>query len=144
MASLSGVNQTLIDAGGISTIAGGLHDGRVKVAYDSVVVTSSLTTSNTVKLFGVLPQGAKVLQIGLSSTVTQASATFGIGDSDTATRYGTAIVLTTGTTGTHTQWYDGLGYVVGTTDGDDQILLTLVGATATAATWYATILYSTD
>ena len=144
MASLKGVNQTLIDAGGISTIEGGLHDGRVKIAYDSVVVTSALTTADTVKLFGVLPKGAKVIQIGLFSTVTQSSATFGIGDGASATRYGTEIVLTTGTNGTHTQWYDGLGYTIGTTALDNQITLTLVAATATAATWYATILYSTD
>ena len=146
MASLSGVNQTLIDAGGIATIAQGLVGARVHCTFDSVAVTAAFTTADKIKLFGALPKGARVLEIFIESTVTQATCTINIGDASSGTRYGSAIVLTTGTTGTHAQVYSGLGYVIGTdtTTDDTQILLTVAGGGVTGATWYAWICYATD
>ena len=146
MASLSGVNQTLIDAGGVSLLLGGLKDGRVKVCLDSVAVTAAFTTGNTIKMFGALPKGANVIAIGLFTTATQATCTLNIGDATLATRYGAAIVLTAQTTVSTQQIFNGINYVIGTATATDdtQILLTAVGATATAATWYGFVLYSTD
>ena len=145
MGSTSGVNQTLIDAGGLATIEAGLCPARVKVRYDQITVVAQ-TTADTIKLFGALPKGAKILQIIAESSVTQSATTLSIGDAHTAARYGSGIILTTGTTGTHAQMYAGKGYVIGTatTADDTQILLTLAGGSVTAATWYFTLIYATD
>jgi hypothetical protein len=147
MATTKGVNQTLIDAGGLATIAAGLCPARVKARYDQITVSAE-TTGDIIKLFGPLPAGAKILQIIIESSVTQASATLSIGDLGSASRYGSGIILTTGTTGTHAQSYAGKGYVIGTTTtaatDDTQILLTVAGGTVTAATWYAVLIYATD
>jgi hypothetical protein len=126
---------------------GGLKDGRIKCCIDSVAVTAAFTTGNVLKLFGALPKGANVIAIGLSTTATQATCTLNIGDATLATRYGAVVVLTAAATTNYTmQWFSGINYVIGTATATDdtQILLTAVGATATAATWYACILYSTD
>lgn len=145
MATTKGVNQTLIDVGGIATIGAGLIGGRVHTVADHITVSAE-TTGDLIKLFGPLPKGAKVLQIFIESTVTQSSATLSIGDASSASRYGSGIVLTTGTTGTHAQVYSGKEYVIGTdtTTDDTQILLTVAGGGVTGATWYAVLVYCTD
>ena len=147
MASLSGVNQTLIDAGGVSVMLGGLKDARVKCCVDRVAVTAALAPGETVKMFGALPKGANVLAIQLSTTVTQAGGSaIDIGDATLVTRYGTSVVLTVQTTAGQPVMIPGIGYVIGTATATDdtQILLTQRTAVATGATWYGVVYYTTD
>ena len=145
MATVKGVNQTLIDAGGIAALTQGLVNGRVKCSLDHYVLTSG-NNGDTIKLFGLLPAGAKVIAIALSATVAQSSMSIGVGDLDSATRYSaTNTGLQTAITPV---WVMGTEYVIGTTDTsttdtDRQITVTL-STTATGATLYAVLFWITN
>lgn len=142
MATVKGVNRTLIDAGGVSTILGGMIDGRVKVMLDTYALTTGNLSGDVIKLGGTLPVGANVIAIVLSVSAAQSSLTASVGDSGSATRYVSAsTALQTAVT---PLVISGKNYVVATSGTDDIILLTTGGATATAATLYAAIFYSVD
>jgi hypothetical protein len=137
-----GANRTLIVAGGVQKILGGLVDGRVKVCFDTIASSSTLDVGSTVKL-GALPAGANVLAIILSATTAQSSLTFSLGDGASATRY-----LAAGNTGLQTALVPvvaaGAGYVVGTATNDNYLLLTTAGAAGTTGSISCAILYSVD
>jgi hypothetical protein len=147
MATVKGVNQTLIDAGGEATIGGGLIKVRRKVIKDSYVIGGSSETAGTIiKLFGAIPAGAILQSITLDVSAAQAGgSTIDVGDLDSATRYAsadtqleTALGTKTFTRGTYS-----LGQrVVGTSTYDNQIILTVHTATMTAATLYAELCYT--
>ena len=83
MATVKGVIQTAIDAGGLSNQqAAGLVVGRVHVSTDTVADLSATQTGATdvLELFGDLPSGAKILMIKLMQTGTQTS-TIAVGTS---------------------------------------------------------------
>jgi len=144
MGTVKGVNQTLKDAGGLaSQIAAGLDGGRVKVKIDSYVAAGSETAGTVIKFFGDLPEGAKIVAIVLSASVAQSSLTAQIGDSVDAARY--AAAGNTTLQAALTAWIEhGQGYAIGTTATDGQIIVTTGGATMTAGTIYAAVLYTTD
>ncbi len=144
MATVKGVNQTLIDAGGLeSQIAAGLVDARVKVRTDSYALTTGNEAGDVIELFGDLPAGAKIHKIMLSVTVAQTSLTFALGDSETSDRY-----LAAGDDALQTAFtpiiIEGQEYVIGTIALDSQIILTTASSTATAGTLYAKVFYSVD
>ena len=141
MASVSGVNATLVAAGGVATIGRGLIDGRVKVMIDSYALTTGNTSGDVISVGGTLPVGANIIAIVLMASVAQSSLTMSVGDAGSATRY-----LSAGTglqTAITPVIVDGKGYVI-TGTSDTQLLLTTGGATATAATLYVKIFYSQD
>jgi hypothetical protein len=143
MAALSGVNQTKIDAGGVANaIASGHRDGRVKVCMDTYSLASQTGATDTLKLFGTLPVGAKVLQIVLCQSGTQTS-TISVGDSASATRYHAA-GATDIQTAEAVMVIPGHQYVIGTTTSDNQILITFATAVGAAGTLYAEVYYTTD
>lgn len=144
MATIKGANQTLIDAGGIAQLLGGVKDGRVKVCQDYVADLSVTQTGATdvLRLFGTLPAGAKVLMINLVQDGTQTS-TISVGDLASATRY-----LAAGSTGIQTAYafkqIPGYQYVVGTATNDNQIIITFAGAVGAAGKLTAEVYYTTD
>lgn len=136
-----GVQKTLVDAGGPSTILQGFVDARVKAMLDSYAIAGTEIVASTISLGGTIPAGAKVIGIVLYVSVAQAAATFSVGDGASATRYGSAITSLQ-TAGTY--FIGGLNYVVGTTSGDNVLKLTTGGATLTAATLQVAVLYTFD
>ena len=81
MATVKGVNKTLIDAGGLSNkFEQGYLDGRVKCFFDQYEVSS--TVSGTVIEMGPeLPVGAKILEVILSTDdIGGSSTTLQVGD----------------------------------------------------------------
>jgi len=145
MAAIKGVNQTKIDNGGLSNqLAAGLKDGRVKVALDSVasLATTQTVATDVLSLFGALPKGAKILMIKLVQTGTQTS-TIAVG-----TSYNDDEFLAAGSTGIQTAeailHVPGHQYVVGTADGDDQVIVTFAGAVGAAGALYGECYYVTD
>ena len=143
MATVKGVRQTAIDAGGLSNQqAAGLVDGRVKVYTDTVADLAATQTgvADVLELFGELPAGAKVLMIKLVQTGTQ-TATISVGDSASATRYHAA-----GATDINTaeaiMHIPGHQYVIGTATGDNRILLTTASAAITGT--IKTVVYYTN
>ena len=144
MATVKGVNQTLIDAGGlVSQIAAGLIDARVKIRTDSYALTTDNESGDIIKLFGDLPAGAKIHGIILSVSVGQGSLTYKLGTSFNDDEF-----AVTGKddlqTAIETVLIEGKEYVVGTAALDSQIILTTETATAIAGTLYAKVLYSVD
>ena len=145
MADVVGVTGTLIDAGGVSTILGGLVDARVKCMLDTYVILGSEATGSTITLGGIMPIGANVIAIGLNVTAAQSSANVDVGDAESATRY------QTNDTGIQTadaiKWHSGLNYVTDDTvpsTTDRRIVLTTGGATLTAGNLQFVLLYSFD
>ena len=144
MATYKGVNQTAIDAGGLSNqLAAGLRDGRVKVCHDYYTVLGTEAAGSVIEFGGDLPAGAKILQVSITSSVAQSSLTVSVG-----TTYDTDAFAVAGNTTLQaaltTLTANGLGYVVGTAATDSQLQMTTAGATASAGTLYFTILYTTD
>jgi hypothetical protein len=144
MAAIKGVNQTKIDNGGIANLlAAGSKDGRKKVCIDTCDLAATQTgATDVLKLFGVLPKGAIILQIVLMQTGTQTS-TIKVG-----TVYNDDEFLAASSTGIQTAYavkvIPGYQYVVGTVDTDDQIIITFAGAVGATGTLYAEIDYTTD
>lgn len=142
MATVYGVNLTLVNTGGISQVLGGLIDGRVKCMLDTYALTTGNTAGEIIKLGSPLPGGANVIVIGLMASAAQSSLTYKLGDQASSDRY-----AATGRTGLQTAaslvLHGGLNKVV-TAGTDDQIQLTTEAATATAGTLYFFVLYSTD
>ncbi|MFA5499486.1 MAG: hypothetical protein WC404_00225 [Candidatus Omnitrophota bacterium] len=138
-----GVNRTLFAAGGLSVLGHGLTDARVKCMVDTYVADATEDAGSTIKLFPDLPKGARVLLIVLAASVAQAALTFALGDGDSADRY-----VTAGATGLQTALTPvvagGAGYVIGTADNDEYILLTTAVATMTAGTITAYCFYTQD
>lgn len=143
MATIKGTLQTVFDAGsGVgSNLLGGIRDARVKACIDFYTLAGSEASGTVIEVFGELPAGANILSISLNFSAAQTSLTLSIGDAASATRYASASTgpQTAGETRVH-----GKGYVIGTNSGDNQIQLLTGGATATAATLVAVILYTTD
>lgn len=143
MSAVSGVQQTKIDAGGLSNMhAEGVRDGRVKVIVDSYEA-AALATSSTIKMGGVLPAGARILGFTLAydniSTVS-----LSVGDSASAARY-LASFDTAATAGIKNEiLVDGLDYVVGTASGDNQIIISTTGVSAATGTIKLAVFYSKD
>ena len=148
-----GANTTSKYTGGISNKMGaGLIDGRVKVFFDTLACSTSITSGKKIQIAGYgndtlgngfLPAGASILAIIISCTVAQTSATLNVGDGASATRYASAsTVLQTANLGIV---IPGTGYVIGTATNDNFILLTTGGATLQATgTISVIILYTTD
>jgi len=142
MATIKGVNQTLIDAGGVAVISAGQLNGRVKVNMDSYSLASQTGATDVLRLFGTLPAGARVLGIRLMQTGTQTS-TISVGDLASAARY-----LAAGATGIQTAqaslYIPCAQYTIGTSTNDNQIIITFAGAVGAAGTLYAEVYYVTD
>ena len=145
MADVFGVTGTLIDSAGVSTILGGLVDGRIKCMLDTYVILGSEATGSTITLGGKVPTGANIIAIGISVDTAQSSANVDVGDAESATRYvsndtgiQTADVVT---------WTPGKNYVTDDTTPsttDRRIVLTTGGATLTAGNLAFILLYSFD
>ena len=137
-----GVNQTLSDAGGLNTLTKGLRNGRVKVNYDVYAADASEAVTSTIQLCGDLPAGANVLAIILVAETAQASVTVAVGNSASAAVY---LAANDGL-----QTVDiplvimGQGTIVGTSTGDNDVLLTTGGDTLTAGNIHCVVLYSID
>ena len=146
MANVKGVNATLVDAGGVSTILQGFIDARVKTMLDSyVLVAATVPAGTTIELGGTIPIGAKIIAIILSASTAQAGLTIDVGDDEDADRYGND--LTGLQTANSMVVVPGNNYVVDntvTTTPDTRIVITTAGASATAGTLYAAVLYTID
>lgn len=135
MATVYGVNRTLLNTPiGANVIGTGLEKASKFSTYDEYEA-SSLVADEVIHVGGVLPQGAIVTQIHVLSDDLGTGTTIDVGDADTIDRYINGGI--TATTGGDLNSFPnlltiaGMGYVVGTADGDDQIQIKNLGATAT-------------
>jgi hypothetical protein len=142
--NVKGVVATAVAATGLANKQGpGVIDARLKQSFDTYTTLGTETTGSTILMGPILPQGALIRDVKIVYTA-NASATLSVGDSASATRYQNATSInaagatsTTSTTGTN--------YEIGTNSGDNQILLTVGGATLqTGATIQVLITYVFD
>jgi hypothetical protein len=148
MATVYGVTATAQYTGGLANKLGvGYINGRVKVYRDTYAADAS--ASGTViqvagyGTTGYLPKGARIISIHISASVAQSSVTVSVGDLTSATRYASAstALQTAGLVGI----FGGNDNVVGTSTGDNYILLTTGGASlGSTGTIVVDIFYTTD
>lgn len=123
MAQVLGANVTIAQSRSDSKISDGLIQTKQRVWTDSY--EAAALAAGTI-VIADLPTGAKVQEIEVYHDALGAT-TLAIGDSDTADRYlAAASVAAAGKLSSDK--VDGFNYVVGTNDGDNEILLTNAGA----------------
>ena len=130
MAAVKGVNKTLVDAGGLqSAMLRGQNDARRKSTVDSYEA-AVLVLASTIQVGSTLPKGARIKEIILHADALGGSVTLAVGDSVTADRYITATAMNTANKVTKLTQIAGRDYVIGTNTGDNQIVITTAGASA--------------
>ena len=140
MADYYGVNTTKVIAGtgGSNWVATGSIKTTPKVWYDSYEL-SAVAAGKTIEV-ARLPVGAKILDFKMAWDDLGSSVTLALGDSTTADRYMAATAANAAGNSDAIK-VDGMGYVTGTADDDEKILITTAGATATGTVKVA-ILYT--
>jgi len=151
MAQVKGVNRTKADTPtSDNVLAGGTLGGRVRVMQDSYTFASE-AVNDTILLFRDLQPGATILDVVIDNVVTTNAVTLDIGDSDTPNRYidGYTVDSVTSNRGGETAalgqlQVGGSQYVVGTNDGDNQIIITVLSAIPTDGSIKVTLYYTED
>lgn len=145
MANVNGVNKTLaVTTGGIGTanlIARGACGGNVKVMTD--YYEASATAANTSILMGpALPVGARIMGISTAydNIYSGGSSVLRVGDSADDDRHQSITVTAAGVTATTN--LDSMDYVVGTTSGDNQIIVKCTGTSAATGTIKVVVYYT--
>lgn len=127
--AVKGVNRTKMDTPTpANRLTPGEFDGRVKVMIDSYAA-NALAQGSTIDVGGLLPIGAKVLEVVLMADALGGSVTLAVGDSTTAARYILATAMNTGNKVVRINAIDGRGYTV--TSTTRQVVITTAGAVAT-------------
>lgn len=130
MADYYGANATKIIAGGLANMLGAGLDGGVEhVVFDSYTGVA-VASGKTIQIGPTLPAGAIITNIIVESEAQGNNQTLAIGDANTADLYCAATSVNAAACLRLTK---NLGYVVGTTDGDDKILLTVGGNALSAS-----------
>ena len=142
MTAYYGDVATDYQAGGLANaVTSGLIDGRVKCNLESYTILGTEAAASTLDVGAELPKGARVIAIVVYVSAAQTALTLSIGDDASATRYASA---STSLQAIGTYVYSGKNYTIGTASGDEQILLTTGGATATAGQLEVAVLYAID
>lgn len=136
MSEVKGVNRTKMDtATPADRLTPGEFDGRVKVMIDSYEA-AALANGSSIDVGGILPTGAKVLEIVLTCDALGSSVTLAVGDDEDTSRYITATAMNTANKVTRINAIDGRSYPVDLTDTsnpDNQVVITVGGAAATGS-----------
>jgi hypothetical protein len=151
MAQVKGINRTKADSPSSDNIlAGGTLGGRVRVMQDSYTFASE-AVNDTILLFQDLKAGATILDVVIDNVVTTNAVILDIGDSDTADRYinGYTPQSVTSSRGAETAatgqlQIGGSQYVVGTNDGDNQVIITVLVAIPTDGSIKVSLYYTED
>lgn len=131
MSEVIGVNATIIASLTPATILdAGDCAGKVRVFQDTYEA-SALASGSTITMGPTLPAGAKIVNVIVSSDNLGNNTTLAVGDSDDTDRYITATDHGAAVATTALKAVDGLGYEIGTNDGDDQILITTAAGAGT-------------
>lgn len=140
MATVKGVNQTKIDDGGIANLLDkGQTDARSKVVFDTYEA-SALASGSTIEVCGELPVGAVIKAITIMNDAMNANVGVSIGDSAVTDRYTISNSMTTAQVKSIDK-IGGFGYVIGSSAGDNQILLTTNGSSTMTGTLKVAVEY---
>jgi hypothetical protein len=130
MAIVKGVNKTKIDAGGSGTnvIPQAEFAGTVKSVYDTYEATA-VASGDTIEV-ATPPPESKIVGITLAYDDLGTGCTLAVGDSNTAALY-IAATSAADAGSTSVIKVGGINYEIGTTDGDEEILITVAGSAIT-------------
>jgi hypothetical protein len=130
MATVYGVNATkALTPTPANDIAAGQQLANKRVVYDSYEF-SSTAAGTDVYVGAELPAGHRVVGMKLNTDALGGSTTISVGDTASAARY-LAATDTSSAVNNDSIVIDGMGYVIGTATGDEQLLCHLTGGTAT-------------
>jgi hypothetical protein len=142
MANVNGVNADLIATHGTENLlTRGQQDSGVFCMSDTY--ETSATAANTgILMGGVLPKGARIkaVETAYDNIYSGGSSVLRVGDSADDDRYQTITVTAAGETTTVA--IDGRDYVVGTTSGDNQIIIKATGTSAATGTIKVAVYYT--
>jgi len=149
MATVYGVYRTIYnDPKQSAVVDGAYNNANLHFMYDEYVA-SSLAANDIIQVGDVLPTGAIVIDIQVQFDDLGTGTTLDIGDSNDVDRYLDGIDTATAAGKTSMQTSSvtigpltGRGYVVGTNSGDNQIIATNLGASATGTLKFC-IIYAT-
>lgn len=139
MATVKGVNRTIMDTEPRVKLAAGSVDGREKVILDSYEA-AALAVADIIQVGAELPVGAIVTDIILDADALGAGVTLSCGDSGSATRYIPATVFTSAAV-VRLSAIGGRHYAI--TSSTQQVTLT-VGVGAATGSIKITIKYTHD
>lgn len=145
MATVKGVNRTKYDTPTPDNFVHGRNTGaNLLVEYDTYEL-ASLSANDVIELGNTLPDGALIVDIIVHHDALGTSTSLDIGDTNDVDRYLDGIDTTSAGSVSVADESDtaftGVGYVVGTNSGDDQITAKLLGAAGTG-TVHIYILYT--
>jgi hypothetical protein len=144
MADYAGVNQTKIDAGGVANqLAKGTMDARLKVRIDEYEA-AAVVAAKIIAVCGTLPAGAIIHDVVVWTDALGANTAITVGDSNDAARYISSTAVNTANLKTSMNTIAGDQYTVGTTAGDNQLLITAAGPSAATGTIKIAVIYSQD
>ena len=127
-------NKTKIDAGGSgqNVIDSGLYGGVKKVCIDTYTL-KAVEANSTIKI-ATPPKGSKIIGCRIVTAALGTGVTLALGDtvSGQSARYLAASSAATAANISAIK-VGAIGYVIGTTDGDEKMIVTVGGATATGA-----------
>lgn len=134
MATVKGVNRTKLDTPNSSNLIGAGENKAGVYMIKDTYEAAALAADDVIQVGDVLPNGAMVTRIDVIHDDLGTGTTLDVGDSTDPDRYidgadtATAAAVASFPNAT---CIGGVGYKVGTNDGDDQIQLTNLGAAAT-------------
>lgn len=125
MASVNGTNYAkAADPTSSNIVDRGVLRGKVRVMQDTYEA-ASLASGSTIKVGKDLNDGDRIVDVWVMfDDMGDAKCTISVGDSDTAARYISATDVGTSAGRVDIDTIGGMGYEIGTNDGDDTILLT--------------------
>ena len=127
--NVKGVNYTKYDAEQGNWVEQGKIFSDLKVCSDTYEA-SAVDANSTIKMAN-LPNGAVIHGMTLAFDDLGTGCTLSVGDSTTANRYFSAVDVASAAGATSAILVDGLGYVIGTNAGDNDIIITTAGAAIT-------------
>ena len=130
MADYNGVQAALIAADGQATRP--MQAGSPLVFSDSYEFSSTVA-DKTVALFGQLPANLMITGINVVFDDLGTGVTIDIGDSADADRYVDGLDVATAAGDSQSLEITGMHYTIGTASGDNQVVLTVLDATATGS-----------
>jgi len=143
MATVKGVNKTLIDAS--TRLTPGQIDARTKCNVDTYEA-SALAVADIIQMSGRLTKGARVQHVILAYDGLGASITLDVGDAEDTTRYLSGIDVSSAGS-TLSNRIDGMDYETNETDTsnlDTEIIITVGGSGTATGTIKLLVFYTND
>ena len=141
MSAVKGVTKTKIDAGTLENLdAIGTYNAEVLCMRDTYEA-AGLAGASTLKMGGELPKGARVQEVVVGFDALSGDTVVDVGDSDDADRYCVDVDMSSAGF-QRLEAVDGMDYVIGTADGDNQIVVTFTGASALTGTIKTAVFYT--